>query len=93
MDSGFNIPAPPVPRYQFRDDAVSLTPYEVDFVWIDGDHRPEQITKDIANYYPKVKKGGLFGGHDWNHAITHVKRDLKEEITLGEDLTWWLIKD
>ena len=66
----------------YSDEAVSVTPKEVDFVWIDGDHRPEQITRDIANYYPKVKPGCIFGGHDWNHAIQHVKRDLKENVML-----------
>ena len=76
----------------YSDDAVSLTPTEVDFVWIDGDHRSEQITKDILNYYPKVKSGGIFGGHDWNHAIQHVKRELKETVMVGLDLTWWLVK-
>jgi len=88
--------APYEGRYEllslYSDDAVSVTPAQVDFVWIDGDHRPEQITQDIANYYPKVKVGGLFGGHDWNHAIQHVKRDLKEVVMVGVDLTWWLIK-
>lgn len=76
----------------YSNDAVSLTPNEVDFVWIDGDHRPEQITQDILNYYPKVVSGGIFGGHDWNHAIQHVKRELKETVMVGIDLTWWLIK-
>ena len=76
----------------YSDDAVAVTPSEVDFVWIDGDHSPDQITKDIANYYPKVKPGCIFGGHDWNHTIQHLKRDLKETIMVGLDLTWWLIK-
>jgi len=75
------------------DEAVTHTPEQVDFVWIDGDHNPEQITKDILNYYPKVKSGGIFGGHDWNHAIHHVKRELKETVMVGLDLTWWLVKN
>ena len=74
------------------DEAVNQTPNDVDFIWIDGDHSPEAITKDVANYYPKVKSGCIFGGHDWDKAIQIVKRDLKEDVTLGVDLTWWLIK-
>jgi hypothetical protein len=74
------------------DEAVGITPDNVDFCWVDGDHSPEQITKDVANYYPKVKSEGIFGGHDWDKAIQIVKRDLKEDVTLGVDLTWWLIK-
>jgi len=36
----------------------------LDFLFIDGDHRYNQISKDINNYYPKVKKGGIICGHD-----------------------------
>jgi len=74
------------------DNAVALTPDKVDFVWIDGNHMPDQIIKDISNYYPKVVSGGIFGGHDWNHAVKWVKEAITEQITLGDDLTWWAIK-
>lgn len=74
------------------DDAVDKTPDVVDFVWIDGGHSRDQITKDLKNYYPKVKSGGIFGGHDWDKAIYVVKENLKEDVAVGVDLTWWLVK-
>ena len=76
------------------DDAVSKTPNEVDFVYIDGDHSERQVYKDLVNYYPKVKNGGIFGGHDY-HQVIKTLRDLMPEglIFLGDDWTWWLIKD
>lgn len=73
-------------------DAVKETPDEVDFVWIDGDHRDFAIIADIENYYPKVKSGGIFGGHDSDKAIHLVKARITEEIIEGVDLTWWAIK-
>lgn len=43
----------------FKDESV-------DFIFVDGDHRYFQVLKDCKNYYPKLKKGGLFCGHDWS---------------------------
>jgi len=75
------------------DNAVSLTPEQVELVWIDGDHSPEQIKKDIINYYPKVKIGGIFGGHDYQHVIRIFREMIDGIIYLGDDWTWWVIKD
>jgi hypothetical protein len=84
-------------RYVFiqdtSDNAVSLTPDSVDFAWIDGDHRKPQIYKDIINYYPKVKLGGIFGGHDYQHAIPMFREMIEGTIYLGDDWTWWVRKD
>jgi hypothetical protein len=74
------------------DNAVSLTPNNVDFVWIDGDHTESQVRKDILNYYSKVRSGGIFGGHDWNLVIKLVKELITEPVTLGQDWTWWAVK-
>ena len=35
-----------------------------DLVFIDGDHRYEQVKRDIANYGPMVKPTGILCGHD-----------------------------
>ena len=37
----------------------------LDYVYIDGDHRYRGITKDLKAWWPKVRKGGFFGGHDY----------------------------
>ena len=75
------------------DNAILLIPDNMDFVWVDGDHRPAQIYKDIINYYPKVKSGGIFGGHDY-HRVIPIFRDMIEgTIYLGDDWTWWIRKD
>jgi len=36
----------------------------MDFIFIDGLHSYEQVLKDCVNYYPKLKRGGLYCGHD-----------------------------
>ena len=57
-------------RYKFiqMDSAEAANLFEdesLDYVYIDGDHSYEGAKKDLIAWYPKVKKGGFFGGHDY----------------------------
>jgi hypothetical protein len=36
-----------------------------DWIYIDGDHRYEQVIRDLELYQPKVKPGGLITGDDY----------------------------
>jgi predicted O-methyltransferase YrrM len=84
---------------QTSDEACSLFDTEqFDFIFIDGLHTYEQLTKDCANYYSKLKSGGIFAGHDFT-AIEGVNRAAKEfaaqtgrEIHLTEKDVWYWIK-
>lgn len=47
------------------DEAVKL--YEdgsIDFLMIDGDHDPVAVERDVRNWLPKMKKGGVIAGDD-----------------------------
>lgn len=35
-----------------------------DMVFIDGDHSYDQVKKDIDNYSPLIRQGGILSGHD-----------------------------
>lgn len=37
----------------------------LDFVFIDGNHQYPDVKQDIADWYPKVRKGGILSGHDY----------------------------
>jgi len=37
----------------------------LDFVYIDGNHDYEHVKEDAETYYPKVRAGGMIGGHDF----------------------------
>ena len=43
----------------FEDDTF-------DFVYIDGSHEYESVKRDIQLYLPKLRKGGVIAGHDYN---------------------------
>jgi SAM-dependent methyltransferase len=90
-------------RFRFirstSDDAVSsFDDGEFDFIFVDGLHTYEQLTLDCANYYSKLKPGGIFAGHDFT-AIEGVNRAAKEfaekqnkTILTTECDVWYWIK-
>ena len=43
---------------RFEDESI-------DFIYIDAEHKFEYVYRDIVNWYPKMKKGGIFAGHDY----------------------------
>lgn len=68
----------------------------LDFVFVDGLHTYDQVKKDIANYYPKIKKGGFIIGHDFariqdvNKAVTEFAKKIDKEIKHAkQDLWYW----
>ena len=84
---------------KYSDDAVSdVLDESFDLIFIDGLHEYNQLTKDCANFYPKLKEGGIFAGHDYN-AIPGVRQAADEfaakvgrEIHITESDVWYWIK-
>jgi predicted O-methyltransferase YrrM len=69
----------------YRMSTVEAATYvgtgELDFVFIDADHRYNSVLADIKAWKPKVRKGGYITGHDCN--LPEVKKALIE--VFGED--------
>lgn len=56
---------------EISDTAFEKIPdNELDFIFIDGCHTYECVYKDLINYYPKVKKGGIIAGDDFSNKFT-----------------------
>ena len=50
-----------------EDSVIASKDFEdgcLDFVYIDANHSYDFVKKDILAWMPKVKKGGIIGGHD-----------------------------
>jgi hypothetical protein len=65
-----------------------------DFVYIDGNHAYEFAKEDLDLWWPKVKYGGYFGGHDYNMADS-VGRAVNEKFGHGgmfPDSSWLVRK-
>lgn len=69
----------------------------LDFIFIDGDHSYEATLKDIQLYWPKVKTGGVFAGHDINlttvtKAVEDYFKETEVKVTVVENNAWYIIK-
>ncbi len=72
----------------------------MDFVFLDADHTYDEVKKDLFAWSFKLKNGGLFGGHDYDHPLHPewgVKRAVDEfcndnghTLELGKDYTWFI---
>lgn len=81
----------------FRGDSKKIVEnYEddsIDFLFIDGDHSSEGFKKDLELWYPKVKHGGVFSGHDFDHPDIRfrVKEFFKEPIEELDQYQPWTL--
>jgi len=58
------------------ENVVDAVPDNLDFVYIDGNHRYEYVKKDLELYYKKVRDGGVVACHDYDYP--DVKRAADE---------------
>lgn len=64
------------------NEAVNLFKDEsLDAVFIDADHSYEAVKKDIADWMPKVRKGGILAGHDYIQTFCGVIQAVNESIS------------
>lgn len=84
---------------QFEDESL-------DFVYIDGNHSFEAVTLDLALWFPKVRRGGIFSGHDYydseergnycyvKSALDTWSRDNNQTVltTEGGCTSWYMVK-
>lgn len=68
----------------------------IDFCFIDADHTPEAVQKDIDSWWPKIKNNGIIGGHDYpsplrNIVDNFVKNQNLKSYTGGR--CWAIVKD
>lgn len=89
------------------DAARSFDDSSIDFVYIDGDHSYDFVSKDIEAWWPKIRSGGILSGHDycWGHKQRNIPFGVMQAVdehisnynlemnkTDEEFATWWTIK-
>lgn len=65
--------------------SVDAAPYFpdgfLDWVYIDANHSFEAVTEDLQTWWPKVRTGGLFGGHDYRTELEWPQHcDVKRAV-------------
>jgi predicted O-methyltransferase YrrM len=63
----------------------------LDMVFLDASHRYEDIKNDMIAWYPKVKKGGIFSGHDypsWTQVVRAVEEFFPDKNFISSELCW-----
>ena len=85
----------------FKDNSL-------DFVYIDANHSYEAVQEDIALWWPKLKEGGVFAGHDYVNGLFEpqglfgVKRAVDEFAKTNKQKvyktpekwpTWYVVKN
>lgn len=73
---------------QFEDESV-------DFVYIDSDHW--SVLREAHQWYPKVRKGGILGGHDIlqpqvERAVIDFCKENKIDTFYNCPEDWWIKK-
>ena len=92
--SGFNIEF----INKKSENAIHDINEPLDFVYIDGNHDYPYVKKDLELYYPKIKKHGVIGGHNFEIEYPGVAKasiEFAEENHLnldGERYDFWIVK-
>jgi len=86
--------------FKKSSEAIFEIPFNVDFVYIDGNHDYDFVKNDINLYFKKIRKGGIIAGHDFDiydvaRAVIEfaAERGIHSSIQLaGYRVDWWFIK-
>lgn len=62
------------------DAAQLVSDNSLDFVYIDADHRYEQVYQDISQWFHKVRFGGILAGHDYHPDFPGVMQAVNEFV-------------
>lgn len=69
-----------------------LPPHPVDMVFIDGDHRPETVLRDIQQAIKSLAPDGIISGHDYNHPMWPGVKEVVDSqfpnVNVIESI-WW----
>ena len=84
--------------------AKTIKDESLDWVFIDANHAYGPVLEDMDAWFPKLKKGGLFSGHDYGHnttpphwcevqpAVDRWMAEHKIPFVVSACQSWWAIK-
>jgi hypothetical protein len=85
-----------VAKADSEEAAWALPDGLLDFVYVDGEHTEAAVLRDLRAWLPKVRKGGVVAGHDWN--LESVRRSVMGvsvgnlQVTDERSPSWWFTR-
>ncbi|WP_437610266.1 class I SAM-dependent methyltransferase [Sorangium sp. So ce834] len=83
-------------RMPSTDAAARFADASLDLVFLDGSHDRAAVLADLEAWWPKLKPGGVLGGHDHNEehagvvdATAHFMSVAGRRIERGGGSVWW----
>lgn len=76
----------------------------LDWIYIDANHAREAVLADMNAWFPKLRPGGLFSGHDYEvrindrdfievkPAVDQWMKERNREFVVTDCLSWWMFK-
>jgi hypothetical protein len=67
-------------------------------IFIDGSHDYKSVVDDMKLYYPKLKSGGIFAGHDYTQrdiGVIKAVNEFSEKYSIPfevKNTSWYMIK-
>lgn len=68
-------------------DAANIINFELDVVYIDGDHSYHSVKEDIELWYSKIVKNGFLCGHDYNAISWPECKRAIDEFAVSNNFT------
>jgi len=95
------LPVKSVVRPVKKTSVAAAATYQqesVDFIFIDGSHHFQDVRDDLRAWWPKLKPGGFFAGHDYTNSA-EVRSAVDEwlclnnlALTYNNEQCWGLTK-
>lgn len=100
MDQNIKMNLEGLPVTLWKGDSTAehkkLSDEDVSFCFIDGDHFNPVVGQDIDNFWPKIKHGGIFSGHDYTKEFPDVITEVNRKFPNPDDRkikhSIWIIK-
>ena len=68
--------------------ANKFTDNSIDFLFLDAAHTYKDVTDDFVSWWPKIKKDGIFAGHDYyNPEVGRAVNDFCSKVGAIVDLS------
>jgi len=87
---------------EYAHEAAKKFKESVDIIFIDGNHTEEFVLQDMKDWYPKLREGGIFAGHDYypagHHyhcvakAVDQFAKEQDKKVYVEPDHVWYFKK-